>query len=318
MQLLDIPVSLIDAPTVGRRDESGDLRDLAVDIVRNGLLNPIYVRTLADNRYEVIVGKRRFFAHQLAGLEFIRAFVVECSDEQAEIMNLSENINRADVTYTDMANSFKRLSDQNDGDVRLISATTKYSTALIRQYLAISHMDAGVLRTAEFAKEKANTLNLDILRHIATKFEQSQHFAAFQALVNGGLSVERNSAILRSLPEDSTITYLTNQIIDAQAASVDFASSIRNPRNGSRFVFPADLTPAEFDDIRTYAMERLARDRPDAPPLVASPMYCRVCMEDSQEPGYMCPGCRRRLCQSCTSSLRKRACPFCHHPSYGM
>lgn len=78
--------------------DEASLAELAESIRQQGVLQPIGVRPIADNRMEIVFGERRYRASLMAGLEEIPAIVMEISDETAEEMAVTENLQRKDVT----------------------------------------------------------------------------------------------------------------------------------------------------------------------------------------------------------------------------
>ncbi|CAD5376108.1 putative chromosome-partitioning protein ParB [Pseudomonas sp. OF001] len=96
-----------------RRDmDPQALEELAQSIRRQGLMQPVVVRPLDGERYEIIAGERRWRASQLAGLERIPALVREVSDEAAIAMALIENIQREDLNPIEEAMALQRLQQE--------------------------------------------------------------------------------------------------------------------------------------------------------------------------------------------------------------
>jgi ParB family chromosome partitioning protein len=85
------------------------LAELVASIREHGVLDPILVRPLAGQRFEIIGGERRWRAAQQAGLVEIPALVRELSDQQAALIALVENIQREDLAPLDVAQSLKQL-----------------------------------------------------------------------------------------------------------------------------------------------------------------------------------------------------------------
>ncbi len=96
-----------------RRDmDPTALEELAASIKAQGLMQPIVVRPLAGNRFEIIAGERRWRASQLAGLDSIPALVREVPDEAAIAMALIENIQREDLNPIEEAVALQRLQQE--------------------------------------------------------------------------------------------------------------------------------------------------------------------------------------------------------------
>ncbi len=88
------------------------LQELADSIRAQGILQPLLVRAIQNNRYEIIAGERRFRAAQLAGLAQVPVFVRDIPDEAAMAMGLIENIQREDLNAMEQALALKRLYDE--------------------------------------------------------------------------------------------------------------------------------------------------------------------------------------------------------------
>lgn len=88
------------------------LQTLADSIKAQGIMQPILVRQLADERYEIIAGERRWRASQIAGLDEVPVLVREIADEAALAMALIENIQRENLNPLEEALGIKRLIDE--------------------------------------------------------------------------------------------------------------------------------------------------------------------------------------------------------------
>ncbi len=112
--LRNLPVDIIQRgkyqPRVDMHQES--LQDLADSISEQGVVQPIVVRSVAEGRYEIIAGERRWRAAQLAGLHEIPAVVREVGDRGAIAIALIENIQREDLNPLEEARALKRLIDE--------------------------------------------------------------------------------------------------------------------------------------------------------------------------------------------------------------
>ena len=101
--------------------DEASLAELAESICQQGVLQPIGVRLIEDNRFEIVFGERRYRASQMAGLEVIPAIVMEISDEVAEEMAVTENLQRKDVTPIEEANAYQKLIDSGRHDVQSLA-----------------------------------------------------------------------------------------------------------------------------------------------------------------------------------------------------
>jgi ParB family transcriptional regulator, chromosome partitioning protein len=124
------------------------LRELADSIkTTGGLLQPIVVRLLVGDKYEIIAGERRWRAAQLAGFPEVSCLIGSYSDEQALQAAIIENISRADLNPIEEAQSFQRLIDEFHYSHEEIAATIGKSRVSITNSLRLLKLD---FRVREF------------------------------------------------------------------------------------------------------------------------------------------------------------------------
>jgi ParB family chromosome partitioning protein len=94
------------------RMDPGSLEELAASIRAQGIMQPILVRPVGENRYEIIAGERRWRASQIAGLGEVPVQIRDIPDESALAMSLIENIQREDLNPLEQAAGIQRLIDE--------------------------------------------------------------------------------------------------------------------------------------------------------------------------------------------------------------
>ncbi|AWI79035.1 MAG: chromosome partitioning protein ParB [Betaproteobacteria bacterium HGW-Betaproteobacteria-13] len=94
------------------RMDPGSLEELAASIKAQGVMQPILVRLIGEDEYEIIAGERRWRAAQIAGLDDVPCLVREIPDEAALAMSLIENIQREDLNPLEEAGGIQRLIDE--------------------------------------------------------------------------------------------------------------------------------------------------------------------------------------------------------------
>jgi len=87
------------------------LNELADSIRKNGVMQPILVRAISDDNYEIVAGERRWRAAKLAGLDEIPVMIREMADEQALEIAIIENVQREDLHPLEEAAGYQRLMD---------------------------------------------------------------------------------------------------------------------------------------------------------------------------------------------------------------
>ncbi len=128
-----------------RHFDATQLQELAESIkTTGGLLQPIVVRPLKDDKYEIVAGERRWRAAQLAGMNEISCLVSYYTDEQALQAAIIENINRADLNPIEEAESYQRLIDEFHYLHDEVAATVGKSRTKITNALRLLKLDPRV------------------------------------------------------------------------------------------------------------------------------------------------------------------------------
>ena len=120
------------------------LAELAESIAANGVVQPILVRPLANGRFQLIAGERRWLASQRAGKTTIPAVVKQVSDVQAMEITIVENLQRADLNPIEQARAFERLSREFGMTQEQMAHRTGKERASIGNYLRLLKLPQSV------------------------------------------------------------------------------------------------------------------------------------------------------------------------------
>lgn len=120
------------------------LEELAASIAELGIIQPITVRKLSANRYQLISGERRFRASQIAELEEIPAYVRTANDQEMLEMALVENIQRENLDAIEIAISYQRLIDECSLTQDELSDRIGKNRATIANYLRLLKLPADI------------------------------------------------------------------------------------------------------------------------------------------------------------------------------
>jgi ParB/RepB/Spo0J family partition protein len=134
-QIMEIPIAKLYVGKSNVRRSAGDITELTKSIEEKGVLQPILVRPVKD-RYEIIVGSRRFSAAKAAGLKSIPAIVKEMDDTEAIVASLTENIQRGDLQPEEEAEALRKLTEIY-GSNRQVAKTLGLSEATVRMKLSV-------------------------------------------------------------------------------------------------------------------------------------------------------------------------------------
>lgn len=167
------------------------LQTLADSIKAQGIMQPILVRQLADEHYEIIAGERRWRASQRAGLKEVPVLVREIADEAALAMALIENIQRENLNPLEEAQGIKRLIDE-------FSMThEKAAEAVGRSRVAVSNM-LRLLTLTQHVQDMLMSGKLDMGHARAlVGLEGVQQVLLAEQIVYEGLSVREAEALVK-------------------------------------------------------------------------------------------------------------------------
>ncbi|MEX1221205.1 MAG: ParB/RepB/Spo0J family partition protein [Idiomarina sp.] len=128
-----------------RKDMSPEaLEDLASSIKSQGIIQPIVVRPVGPDSFEIIAGERRWRAAQMARLEMVPCLIKDVPDEAAVAIALIENIQREDLNSMEEANALQRLLDEFQLTHQEVAEAVGKSRATITNLLRLNNLEAEV------------------------------------------------------------------------------------------------------------------------------------------------------------------------------
>ena len=193
--LKNIPVDLIQRgkyqPRTDMHEEA--LEELAASIKTQGVMQPIVVRPISSNKYEIIAGERRWRATQMACLDTIPAIVKPVGDEAAIAMALIENIQRENLNPIEEAMALKRLQDEFELTQQEVADAVGKSRVTVTNLMRLIGLHINVRRMLEHGD-----LEMGHARALLALPDEEQTSAA--RMVSGkGLSVRQTEALVRRL-----------------------------------------------------------------------------------------------------------------------
>lgn len=205
-----LPVDLIQRGQYQpRRDmDQESLRELADSITAQGVMQPIVVRPISDQKFEIIAGERRWRATQLAGLDVIPAIVRDVSDQAAIAMALIENIQREDLNPIEEAASLQRLQQEFDLTQQEVATAVGKSRSTVANLLRLMTLQEDVRRLVEHGD-----MEMGHARALLG-LEGANQSAAARTVVGKGLSVRQTEALVRSLLAAATAPVPDNGKLD--------------------------------------------------------------------------------------------------------
>ncbi|GGJ03480.1 ParB/RepB/Spo0J family partition protein [Halopseudomonas pertucinogena] len=192
-QLRQLPVDLIQRGKYQpRRDmDPQALEELASSIKAQGVMQPIVVRPIGSDRYEIIAGERRWRATQQAGLDTIPAVVREVPDEAAIAMALIENIQREDLNPIEEAIALQRLQQEFELTQQQVADAVGKSRVTITNLLRLMSLADDVKLLLE-----RGDIEMGHARALLGLPAERQSEAARQVVARG-LTVRQTEALVR-------------------------------------------------------------------------------------------------------------------------
>lgn len=199
-ELRHLPVELIQRgkyqPRTDMHEEA--LQELAESIKAQGVMQPIVVRPIPGERYEIIAGERRWRATQIAGLHTIPAVIRLVGDESAIAMSLIENIQRENLNPIEEAMALKRLQEEFELTQQEVAEAVGKSRTTVTNLLRLMSLGTDVRVMLE-----RGDLEMGHARALLGLPPEKQSDAA-KAVSGKGLSVRQTESMVRRLLADDT------------------------------------------------------------------------------------------------------------------
>ncbi len=198
----DISTSVIELPIkniVANKDQPRkhfdpqELDELVQSIETYGLIQPITVRKIEDNKFEIISGERRFRASKKAGLTQVPVYVRLADDQTLLEMALVENIQRSDLNPVEIAISYHRLLEEFDITHKDLSQRIGKERSTISNYVRLLKLPMSIQNAL-----KNNSISMGHARAIAGIEKIDLQLSVFKEIVNKELSVRKAEELIRS------------------------------------------------------------------------------------------------------------------------
>ena len=183
------------------------LEELAVSIRELGIIQPLTLRSMGPNAYQIISGERRYRAAKLAGLESVPAYVRTVNDAELTEMALIENIQREDLNAIEIALTFRKLIDQYNLTQERLSERIGKNRATIANFLRLLKLPAEVQLGL---RDKA--LDMGHARALLSIDKASVQLKLYNEILKNGLSVRQVEQLVKNYREgdkEGTVTTAT-------------------------------------------------------------------------------------------------------------
>ncbi|GAA0742706.1 MULTISPECIES: ParB/RepB/Spo0J family partition protein [Flavobacteriaceae] len=177
------------------------LRELASSIKELGVIQPITVRKLEFNKYQLVSGERRFRASKLIGLETIPAYIRIANDQESLEMALVENIQRQDLDPIEIALSYQRLIDEINLTQEQMSDRVGKKRSTIANYLRLLKLDP-IIQTGM----RDGFISMGHGRAIINIEDQNTQLAIYEKIITNKLSVRETEKLVKNYHSSNTVT----------------------------------------------------------------------------------------------------------------
>ena len=240
--LANLPVGTIephpDQPR--RRFDADSLEELAQSIAARGVIQPVIVRPLADGRYQLVAGERRWRAAQKAQVHEIPAIIRDLSESEVMALALIENIQREDLNPVEEARAYQRLSERQgmtQAEIAKLVEKSRSHVANLQRLLqlpdsVLDHVETGRLDMGharaligiEAAAELADRAVAEGLsvREVEKLAQQKK----------GGGTAKRSARAARDPAENADIAAVQNHLEEFLGMSVRISADA-DPRSGA-------------------------------------------------------------------------------------
>ena len=221
ISVLDLPVVQIipdeNQPRKNFSEES--LQELALSIKKYGFLQPIIVKLIGVEKYQIIAGERRWRAAQLAGLEKMTAIVRSDCDENYSAISLVENIQREALSPIELAEAFHQLSSIYGLSHEAIAVFVGKSRASITNMLRLLHLPKDVRVLLDTGQ-----LEMGHARAMLTLSEEDQSVLV-DKIIQKNLSVRDAEKLIKSIREKKPLIQKNNSFEYLKENWIDRLSS---------------------------------------------------------------------------------------------
>ncbi|MBZ9628588.1 ParB/RepB/Spo0J family partition protein [Psychroflexus sp. CAK57W] len=174
------------------------LKELASSIRELGVIQPITVRKLDFNKYQLVSGERRYRASKMLGLETIPSYIRIANDQESLEMALVENIQRQDLDPIEVALSYQRLIDEIDLTQEELSDRVGKNRSTIANYLRLLKLDP-IIQTGM----RDGFLSMGHGRALINISNTDVQLEVYEQILKDKLSVRETEALVKRIQDKS-------------------------------------------------------------------------------------------------------------------
>lgn len=175
------------------------LAELSASIKEIGIIQPITLREIDTNNYQIIAGERRYRASKMAGLTTIPAYVKKAEDELVMEMALIENLQREDLNAIEVALTFQRLLEEYKMTQERLSERVGKKRATISNYLRLLRLPAEIQMGI-----KDKQIDMGHAKALVTIDDPARQIDVYEQIIANNLSVRKVEELVRGNGENQS------------------------------------------------------------------------------------------------------------------
>jgi ParB family chromosome partitioning protein len=254
--IANIEIEKIEANPFQPRDQFDDelIQELASSIQKQGIIQPITVRKLGYDKYQLISGERRLRAAKSVGLAEVPCYIRVANDEQMLEMALIENIHRKDLNAIEIAISYQRLIEECELTHEKLSDRISKSRSTITNYLRLLKLPA----EAQLAI-RDTSITMGHARALINVEDPETQLRILKKIITDDLSVRQVEELVRNLhtvnPSEPKVkvplpVYFSNSV-DELREKFGTQVNIRRNTNGKGQIVISFESDQDFSRIKT-------------------------------------------------------------------
>ena len=217
---------------------NSELKELAESINQYGIIQPLTVRKLDNNQYQIISGERRYLASKMAGLKIVPVYIKKAKDNEMLELALIENIQREDLDPIEIGISYKTLIDELQITQEKLSKKIGKKRSTISNYIRLLQLHPIIQ-----AGLRDFILTIGHAKPLLSLISQDKQLELYNYIVSNSLSVRETEDLIKLNKEGSyiekrkKINYLSNELKSIQESLAEFFEAevkIKALKNGKR------------------------------------------------------------------------------------
>ena len=234
-----IDINLIETNPYQPRDtfETESLKELAASIKVQGIIQPLTVRRLSNNAYQLISGERRLRASKLAGLTEVPVYIRAANDQEMLEMALIENIQRENLNAIEVAISFQRMLDECSLKQEELGDRVGKNRSTVTNYLRLLKLPPVIQAALRDSK-----ISMGHARAMISMDSIDKQLYAFEEVLKNDLSVRKLEDLVRSMSDKNAVKSTDKTKSHAAKAEQAFSSEYQRIQSDLAAKFDAKVS----------------------------------------------------------------------------